>query len=210
MVVTLWDAFIRGFHWLLVLVVTGLWLTGGNITYIDIHHKLGLVVLALLLTRIIWGFVGSESARFRTFLRGPRAMISHIRNPLKGTWLTHNPVGGWAVVLMILALLAQAITGLFTDDAIFFRGPLAHLLSNDWVRTLTSYHKQAFDWILILLAIHILANAIYSIKGKRLMEAMVTGKIESQEPVKQPKVVHGGYGFALLAFNLIWIFWWLG
>ncbi|RUO22660.1 hypothetical protein CWE08_05710 [Aliidiomarina iranensis] len=221
MVIKLWDGFIRGFHWLLVVVLAGLWYTGGSVDYleindtviefVDVHHKLGLIMLALILTRIIWGVVGSQPARFSTFLKGPKAIIGYIKSPFSKEHLTHNPGGGIIVVIMLAMLLAQAITGLFSDDAIFFRGPLASTVSNDVVRLLTSYHKQAFDFILAIIALHIVAIFVYLLMKKNLISPMITGKkaitSSATEALKQR---HGGYGFILLAVNLIWIFWWLG
>ncbi|RUO38083.1 hypothetical protein CWE13_00030 [Aliidiomarina shirensis] len=221
MVIKLWDGFIRGFHWLLVVVLAGLWYTGGNLDYldlngtviefVDLHHKLGLVMLALIITRIIWGVFGSQPARFSQFLRGPKAVIAYLKSPFSKEHLTHNPGGGIIVVIMLALLLAQAVTGLFTDDAIFFRGPLANTVSNEMVSTLTSYHKQAFDFILIVIALHIVAIFVYLLMRKNLITPMITGKKTlSTTTEKPPQQRHGGYGFILLAVNLFWIFWWLG
>lgn len=210
MVIKLWDGFIRSFHWLLVLAIAGLWYTGGNIDYIDLHHRLGVFVLALILTRILWGIFGSESGRFSRFVRSPKAVVDYLKAPFASTWLTHNPIGGWAVILMLAALFAQAVSGLFTDDAIFFRGPLAHLVSQDWVRTLTSFHKQLFDWILVLLALHILANIVYAVRGKNLITPMITGNLKTEKnDLTPPKQVHPGFGFILFAINVTVLFWWL-
>lgn len=207
----LWDGFVRGFHWLLVLVFAGLWYTGGNIDYIDQHHQLGLVMLALVLTRIIWGFIGSQPARFTTFMQSPFAIFRYFRRPTQHEYLTHNPAGAYMIVIMLGLLLAQAISGLFTDDAIFFRGPLAQYVSNDTVRALTRYHKQAFDFILIAIALHLVAVAIYTILKKKLIKPMITGKKEvaSAAVANAPAQRHGGWGFLILVVNLAWIFYFL-
>lgn len=213
--IKLWDGFVRGFHWLLVLVFAGLWYTGGNIDYIDQHHQLGLVMLALVLTRIIWGFVGSISARFSTFIKSPFAVFRYARAPLQKDYLTHNPAGAYMVVIMLALLLAQAISGLFTDDAIFFRGPLAQYVSNDTVRALTRYHKQAFDYILIVIALHLIAVAVYTLLKKKLIKPMITGKKDvsvddtTASASATPASRHGGWGFLLFAVNLAWIFYFL-
>ena len=221
MVIKLWDGFIRGFHWLLVLALIGLWFTGGNLDYIevfgvfiefiDVHHKLGLFVLALVLTRIIWGIIGSQPGRFSSFVRGPKAILAYLRSPFKKEHLTHNPGGAIVVLVMLGLLLAQAITGLFTDDAIYFRGPLASTVSDATVRALTSYHKQAFDYLLIVIALHILAILVYALMRKNLVGPMITGKKRvTNETSAIPKQIHGGFGFLILAVNLVWIYWWLG
>lgn len=220
MIIKLWDGFVRSFHWLLVLALVGLWYTGGSMDYIEVfgvyleyttlHYRLGLFVLALIITRIMWGFVGSEPARFSSFIKGPRAIFNYLRNPFAETHLTHNPGGAVVVVLMLALVLAQAVSGLFIDDAIFFRGPLADSVSNEWVRTLTSYHKQAFDYLLILIALHIVAILVYLVKRKNLIAPMITGKKMVASTKKSPRQVHAGIGFAILIGNLIWVYWWLG
>ncbi|MCC5855367.1 MAG: cytochrome b/b6 domain-containing protein [Idiomarina sp.] len=210
MKVQVWDGFIRGFHWLLLVTFAGLWYTGGNIDFIDQHELLGLFMLALLLTRIMWGFVGSESARFSTFVKGPVSVWRYLRDKSATTPLTHNPIGAWSVIALLTLLLAQALTGLFTDDAIFYQGPLASWVDNDVNRLLTRYHKQIIDGILILVAIHIVAIFVYRIRGTALTWTMVSGKRQTSEPLAQPKLVHGAWGYGLLAVNCLWIYLWLG
>lgn len=212
MQVRVWDSFVRGFHWLLLVTFAGLWYTGGKIDHIDRHEQLGLFMLALLLTRIIWGFIGSESAQFKTFLVGPKALVSYIKAPGSFQAFTHNPLGAWSVIAMLAALLAQAITGLFTDDAIFYRGPLAHLADASTVRLLTQYHKLIIDLILILAAVHSVAIVFYHLKGKKLLPAMIHGRQVTGENTSEraPKIRHGGWGYTLLVMNCIWIFLWLG
>ena len=67
-------------------------------------------VLTLLLFRIAWGFVGSTTARFSHFVRGPAAWFVYLRKFATGrpTYdVGHNPVGGIMVVVLIFAVLAQ-------------------------------------------------------------------------------------------------------
>ncbi|RUO26108.1 hydrogenase [Aliidiomarina minuta] len=214
-VVRLWDSFIRGFHWILVLVLAGLWMTGGDLDYLDWHVRLGLLMLALLITRIMWGILGSQNARFSHFVRSPIAAFKHLRQEVKGQAkepLGHNPAGGYMILVLLALLLIQALTGLFTDDDIFFRGPLAHWVDSDTARSLTRLHRNNFDWILIASGIHIVAIFWYLARKKDLLTPMITGnkEVETKEQQQVPTIRHGGWGFALLAFNLIWVFWWLG
>lgn len=209
--IRLWDGFVRGFHWLLVALLAGLWWTGGNIEYIDQHQFLGVTVLALLMTRVLWGLFGSHPARFTHFVKNPLYVIRHLRNPFSSKDpLTHNPAGGYMVVVMLALILAQALSGLFTDDDIFFRGPLAHWVEPETVRALTRYHRIAFDAILIAIALHVVAVIVYLVKGKNLITPMITGNKKVSEPAEQPRQLHGGLGFLLLAVNLTWLHWWLG
>lgn len=215
-VIRLWDSFIRGFHWILVLLLAGLWMTGGELDYLDWHVRLGLLMLALLITRIMWGIIGSQSARFTHFVRSPKAAFMHLKQESKGKAedsLGHNPAGGYMILLLLALLIIQALTGLFTDDDIFFRGPLAHLVDSDTARMLTRLHRNNFDWILIASGIHIIAIFWYMARKKDLLTPMITGdkEVETEAQKQQaPTIRHGGWGFALLVFNLVWVFWWLG
>jgi len=73
--ITVWDWSIRLVHWALVALLPSLWWTAeqGEFTW---HMALGVVTLALLLFRVLWGFVGSSTARFDNFVRGPRTVAS--------------------------------------------------------------------------------------------------------------------------------------
>ena len=69
--VRVWDLPTRIFHWTLVLCIPFLWWsasTGGE--WLQKHLIVGCVVLGLLIFRIIWGFIGSQSARFSNFIKG--------------------------------------------------------------------------------------------------------------------------------------------
>ena len=148
--IRIWDPWIRVAHWgiavLLVLcVVSGL---RGDF---DTHFRVGYALLALAMFRIAWGFVGSDTARFAGFLKGPRAALHHLaefRARAPETTPGHNAAGGWAVVLLLLLLLAQAGTGLMASDAIFTFGPLARVVSPDVSDAATSLHIRA--WIVLL------------------------------------------------------------
>ena len=190
-----WDVPVRLFHWLTVLAFAVLWysgsvggmdmdlpLPGGKSLYLsnmDVHMWLGQLVLTLVIFRILWGVVGSSTARFSSFLRGPRAVLDYVKAFVRGeTPLTagHNAGGGWMVVALLLLLAAQAITGLFANDDLFSEGPLAHLVSSETSGNLTQLHVLLFNVLLGAILLHILAVLSYVFRGKNLIGAMVTGR----------------------------------
>lgn len=176
--VKVWDGWVRLFHWSLVLLVAVSYATAKARRF-DWHMLSGSLVLALVLFRIAWGFVGSETARFAGFLAGPRAAIGHFAALLRGEAETtpgHNPAGGWMVILLLALLLAQGITGLFSDDAELYRGPLADWAGYDASEIISAWHQRIFDGLLIAVALHITAIATYRVAfGRRLVGPMVTG-----------------------------------
>ena len=75
--------------------------------WMRIHLISGYVVLGLLLFRLAWGFVGSDTARFRRFLGNPAhalAHLAHFRQRGPDTQVGHNEAGGWMVVVLLVLL----------------------------------------------------------------------------------------------------------
>lgn len=180
--IRVWDLPTRLFHWLLVACVAGTFITvkvGG--LWMDYHMLFGYSVLALVLFRIVWGFVGPHNARFTSFVRGPAA----IRAYLKGTSARvtgHNPVGALSAILMLLLLGYQAVTGLFANDDVMVEGPLASLVAKGLSDTLTGLHKLDEVPIMIIVGIHILAILWYRVaKKQHLTRPMITGDADTAE-----------------------------
>lgn len=176
-----WDVPVRIFHWLLVLSIIGSYVSyKAGIEYFKYHLWCGYSVLVLVSFRILWGIVGTYHARFWNFVRGPVKTLRYGIDLLKGKethFAGHNPLGAVMVVVLLLALLTQASTGLFANDEILNLGPLYGYISNDLSLTLTSLHRNLFYWILGLVALHILAVLFHRIfKGENLVKAMFTGK----------------------------------
>ena len=164
-VVSVWDLPVRIVHWLLVVLITCSWITseiaGTAMTY---HMWCGYSILALVIFRILWGFVGSEHARFASFLRGPAAVVQYFGGFFRQEaprYAGHNPAGGWSVVLMLASVLLQATTGLFANDDIFVEGPLASRVSADLSALLTSIHRFNFYVLLGLIVLHLAAVFFY-------------------------------------------------
>jgi len=115
--IAVWDAPVRLFHWALAVLVVFSYASGqlGG-ALMPWHVRSGYAILALLLFRILWGFFGSDTARFSSFVRGPRIAIAYARETLAGRHrpvVGHNPLGGWMVVAMIVLVATQAGSGLF-------------------------------------------------------------------------------------------------
>ena len=178
--VPVWDWPVRAVHWAIALLVAALLATGlvGNDALVW-HMRCGETLLALVLFRVIWGFAGSGNARFSSFVRGPGAVLSYVRSifrPPHEVHATHNPIGGWMVIALLLAMLAQAGAGLFTQDDIGNEGPLVKLVSGDLSETLGWYHRRGWWIVAGLASLHILAVIGYlAVLGDNLIWPMVTG-----------------------------------
>jgi cytochrome b len=178
--VLVWDLPLRLFHWALVSLVLVSFVSakvGGNA--MQIHLLSGYSVLALLLFRVLWGFLGSTHARFASFVRSPVAVIAYLsalkRNDAQ-QHLGHNPAGAWSVMLMLLALLAQVATGLFANDDISTEGPLAKLVSKALSDRITGIHHLNLWLLSALIGLHLSAIAFYFFyKRENLVKPMLTG-----------------------------------
>jgi cytochrome b len=178
--VLVWDLPTRLFHWLLVALVAVSFATGkigGNAMLY--HEWCGEAILALLMFRVVWGFSGSSLSRFRTFLVGPAAVLRYALTLFRREadhHLSHNPLGGWSVMAMLLVLLIQAGTGLFANDDIATEGPLYKWVSKAASDRLTAIHHLNHDVIIVLVAVHVAAVLFHLIyKKENLILPMITG-----------------------------------
>jgi cytochrome b len=176
-----WDLPVRIVHWLLVFGIAGSYATHkAGIEYFRYHVWFGYLVVALASFRLIWGLVGTRHARFWNFLRGPGATFQYLMRLTGGNpsaHAGHNPLGGWMVVFLLLALFAQGVSGLFANDEIFNTGPLYGYVSDALSLKLTSWHRRLFDWILIAVVLHVAAVFAHRLlKKDDLIRPMFTGR----------------------------------
>ena len=170
-----WDLPTRLFHWLLAAaipaaVATGM--IGGEL--IVWHGRLGLFILGLVAVRLVWGVVGAPNARFARFVRGPRAIAAYLRGEWRG--VGHNPLGALSVLAMLGLIAVQVGSGLFANDDIAFRGPLADAVSDEVSSRLTSLHAILQYGLIAVVLLHAGAIAWYvKVKRDNLLKPMVTG-----------------------------------
>jgi cytochrome b len=176
--IKIWDLPIRLFHWLLPVLLGFSWYTA-EIRAIDWHLRSGYTLMFLIIFRIIWGFCGSETARFANFVRGAKAVIDYLRiqPDAKPSFAGHNPLAGWSVIFMLVALTLQVLTGLFAVDVDGIdSGPLSLWVSFDTGRTIAELHEWCFNLLLLITVTHLLAIAWYEVwKKERLVIAMISG-----------------------------------
>jgi cytochrome b len=174
--VPVWDLPIRLFHWTLVVLVGFSWWSAEN-GEIEWHIRSGLALLFLLLFRLLWGLVGSSTARFRSFVRGPAALWRYLRRPSEWRGIGHTPLGALSVVALLGVLLLQVSTGLaLSDEDGIHAGPLNARVPFETAEAAHDLHLTSFDFLLVLMALHVAAILFYRLRGKRLVRAMVTGR----------------------------------
>jgi cytochrome b len=181
--VRIWDAPVRLVHWLMVLLIAISWRSAQS-GAMDYHRYSGYTLLGLLIFRIYWGFVGSSTARFTSFVRGPRAVLAYIRRaPARieshePAPPGHNPLGALSVIALLLLLTLQVLLGLFAVDVDGIEsGPLSTYVSFDLGRACAKLHGQVFDILIWFIALHVAAVLFYLLfKRQNLVGTMVHGR----------------------------------
>lgn len=191
-----WDIYIRVFHWLLVILVATSFISIKYFDNLDLHFLSGYCIIGLLSFRIIWGLLGSQTARFKYFVKGPKAIIKYFKSLVTGKDYKpaygHSPIAALSVIAMLLILIVQVFSGLFFfDEETFLEGPLAQYGSAAMSENARMYHPIGANLVLVIIGGHVLAIAIYYIFFKEnLITPMITGWRKAREE-KQLKVKHG-------------------
>ena len=198
--IKIWDPLVRIFHWSLVVLFVVAYFTGDEEN--DLHIVSGYAVLGLVVFRIAWGFIGSQYARFNSFIYSPAKVVLYLKSLASGKpdhYLGHNPAGGYMVILLLVMLLITSLTGLKVYG-LEGHGPLAgnvdivliaaavadddehdgggHEEGNeDAEEWWEEIHEAASNLTVLLILLHI-AGVIVSgrLHKENLVKAMVTGK----------------------------------
>lgn len=176
----IWDAPTRFVHLALIALFAFSWWSAdhGELRW---HRVSGYAVLTLLLFRVAWGFAGSTTARFTSFVRGPRAFAAYARRLFDRSTphgVGHNPMGGWSVLALLAVLLLQTGTGLFAVDTDGVEsGPLSHFVAFSTGRSLAGIHEISFNVLLALIGLHIASVLFYLVyRRENLIAAMLHGR----------------------------------
>ena len=186
----IWDLATRLYHWAQALLFIALMASGlsGN----GPHVQLGLALFTLLLWRLTWGVIGSETNLFRQFLRSPKGVITYLKGKSAAT-VGHNPAGGWMVATLLTTLLLQCISGMALGG-LFDTWPYSDVwLINNVLAGLEWLHLTLADLLPLLIALHVGAILFYKLRGKPLLKAMITGKqtqMNKQALITEQKIVY--------------------
>ena len=105
-----WDLPLRVFHWALVgcVIVS---VASAKMGVTAVHERSGLAVLGLILFRIIWGFIGSQTARFSSFVKNrqppfwpPPATFWQVKQI---TGQAISALGGYATLILLAVCLVN-------------------------------------------------------------------------------------------------------
>lgn len=167
--ILVWDLPTRVFHWSFALSFAGAYMTAESERYRDIHLALGYVFAALLVFRLLWGWMGTRYARFSSFSFSFRTLQSYLKSLIKHQaepYLGHNPAGALAIFLLLALGLLIGFTGLALDWEWL----------ESWEDLLADAHDFAANFMLGVVIVHILGVIVSSrLHHENLVRSMLTG-----------------------------------
>lgn len=182
--VSVWDRFVRVFHWTLVTAFFVAYLTEDDV--MGLHVWAGYLVFSLVVLRIGWGFVGTTHARFASFVRRPAEVVNYLKRLLARRaprYVGHNPAGGAMIVALLISLIATTSTGMVLYGAAAGSGPLAGaaaamgVVGEHSAEAFEEVHEFFANFTLLLVAVHVTGVILESLRhGENLVRAMVTGR----------------------------------
>lgn len=178
--VRVWDRFIRMFHWAAaILAMTCLLTEDGQL---GLHVVAGYALLGLIALRVVWGFVGPASARFRDFCYRPSVVFRYLvaLGRLRSKrYLGHSPAGGAMIVAILVVLFLLGLSGIATYGAEEQAGPLAGLLGGAGLATrewLANVHHLLANLLWVMIVVHLGGVALASFAHREnLVWSMITG-----------------------------------
>lgn len=154
--------------------------------------------MAVAAYRLLWGIVGSRTARFAEFVRGPGQAFAYLKSLLLARpphYAGHNPAAGLAIVLLLGLALASGASGWLTYQEI----------GGEW---LEEVHEFLTGLMLAVVGVHVLGVVVGSLAHREnLVWAMVTGR-----KLGRPEEAIAGQRFVAALMLLAWTAaaaWWL-
>ncbi len=173
--VRVWDPLVRMIHWS---VAAGVLVNAAIVDEESATHELiGYAVLGLVLTRLVWGLVGTPHARFSAFPPNPAAAVRHLAGLLRRphrAYLSHNPAGALMVYNLWAVLIGLAATGYMMGTPRYF--------GMEWV---LDVHEGLFAWLIISVVLHVAGVILDSrMTGVPLVRAMIDGRKRLRDPTE--------------------------
>lgn len=173
-----WDPLVRVFHWSLVFFFLLAFATEDD--WMNLHVWAGYAVAMLVGFRLLWGVIGTRTARFLTFVKSPQAAMRHLGAMLSGKaphYLGHNPVAAMMVVALLGSISLVAFSGLVLISA-EGQGPLAGtIFASIDGEAMEEVHEFFANFTLLLVFAHVAGVVVSSLlEGENLVKAMINGR----------------------------------
>lgn len=173
-----WDPLVRVFHWSLVFFFLLAFATEDD--WMNLHVWAGYAVAMLIAFRLLWGVIGTRTARFLTFVKSPQAAMRHLGAMLSGKaphYLGHNPVAAMMVVALLGSISLVAFSGMVLIAA-EGQGPLAGtIFAGIDGEAMEEVHEFFANFTLLLVFAHVAGVVVSSLlEGENLVKAMINGR----------------------------------
>jgi cytochrome b len=205
-VVVVWDAPTRLFHWLAAVLVAAAYATW-RAGWMEWHSRVGTVLLALVIFRLLWGLFGSDTARFSRFVASPRAAVRQLAGIFRrepDLQAGHNPAGGWMVLLLLALILGETLTGVYVENNVVNDGPLTEITPAPIANAIAALHGMFWDALLAAIVVHIAAILVYAVaKRHNLLVPMITGRKTLPVGAVQPRMAGLARAGLLLAASCL-------
>lgn len=164
--IKVWDPAVRLFHWSLVIAFTA------NALILDddskLHQYVGYVVVGLVAFRVLWGFVGSQYARFSSFppsVGGATEQLSDTATGRTKIHVGHTPLGALMIYNLLATLAIIGASGYLMTTDMFW--------GVEWPEEI---HELSVAWAEFSVVLHIAAVLFETRRTKvNLPRAMMTG-----------------------------------
>jgi len=198
--VRVWDPLVRLAHWSLAIGILLSFVTAES--WPETHEAIGYAIGAIIVMRVVWGFIGSKHARFSDFAYGPSAVASYLVALMgfKGRrYLGHSPAGG-AMVIMLLALVGVIVaTGILTEIQQEGAVPSTVAMAQsggdrgeEHESLIGEIHEAATNVLLVFVSLHIAGVLLASFAHREnLITAMFTGRKRSGSKPGRPAAGNG-------------------
>lgn len=192
MEITVWDRFVRLFHWLLAAAFVTAYLVHDD--FLGVHVWAGYLVFSLVVLRLVWGIVGSRHARFTDFVRRPAEVLGYLKSAIAGRsrrYVGHNPAGGAMTIallgsLLITTMLGMLLLGSEPGNALYGVVSGLGLAGESGGEALKETHEFFANFTLGLVGLHLLGVLFSSLSHREnLVRAMITGRKRPNRPEEE-------------------------
>jgi len=181
--VRVWDPAVRLFHWTLAGAFLVAYFTEDELQVL--HVNAGYLIGALILFRLVWGFVGPGHARFSDFVRPPSQILDYLRRAVHfqaPRHVGHNPAGGAMILALLVTLTVTVVSGVALYGTTDFAGPLSGFFRGEVAAdVLEGVHEVGANLTLILVGLHLVGVLLSSFEhGENLIKSMFTGRKKAE------------------------------
>ena len=173
-----WDPLVRVFHWSLVFFFLLAFATEDD--WMNLHAWAGYAVAMLVGFRLLWGVIGTRTARFLTFVKSPRTAMRHLGHMFSQKaphYLGHNPVAALMVIALLGSISLVAFSGMVliaSEGQGLLAGTFFAGISGE---AMEEVHEFFANFTLLLVFAHVAGVVISSLlEGENLARAMITGR----------------------------------